>query len=220
VANILSSEPRGLWRVLECFIEQFRGGLARGALDFVEYIEAQSLAPDRHLERFRDDPHVVDRLVHGDLRLLEPRQAPHRHHCRTHRTLDREADVRGRLDILADEREIHAAFGNDLGPVRDMAGHELAGDVGHRRHRHECLLEGLPDLILVESVMIEDLGEDLVAGALPNGLLDEVARPVGPQQVAVRYVHVVGLAAVVVLAVDEAGGHPAGILDRGEGILD
>ena len=114
-------------------------------------------------------------------------QAPYRHHRRSHRALDREGDVAGRLDILADEREVDTAIGNDLGPIGDMAGHELARDVGHRRHRHECLLEGLLDLILVKPVMIEDLGEYLVAGALPNGLLDEVARPVGPQHLITRW---------------------------------
>ena len=115
--SILSSEDIGVWHMAQCCVNKSCGGPARGALDFIEYLEAQRIGPGRHLERFGDNPDVEERLVHGDLRLLEPSETPHRHHCRAHGAFNREGDVRGRLNVLADEREVDAALRNDLGPV-------------------------------------------------------------------------------------------------------
>src|ERR1700693_1810762 len=47
----LSSEDIGVWHMAQSCLKKSCGGRARGALDFIEYLEAQRIGPGRHLER-------------------------------------------------------------------------------------------------------------------------------------------------------------------------
>ena len=58
-------------------------------------------------------------------------QAVDRNHGGADRSFHREHHVALQLHELTDEREVLVARGNDLLAVFQLAGHELAGDVGH-----------------------------------------------------------------------------------------
>lgn len=74
-------------------------------------------------------------------------------HRRADRGFHGEHHITLQLHELADEREVPVARWNDLRAVFQLAGHELAGDIGHD-HGDCC-----------------NAGHDLFAGALGHGLL-------------------------------------------------
>ena len=124
-------------------------------------------------------------------------------HAGAHGILGGENGVARRFRELSDEREVHRAFGHDVGSVACGARHEECRDVGHHaRNRVGAVLGELLDLRFGNAQVVQPFHADLLAGACAQGLFHVVAGHVGEQTVYPAAQLVAGLGAELGLPVE------------------
>ena len=74
-------------------------------------------------------------------------------HSRADSGLHGEHHIALQLHELADERKVLVAVGNDLWTVFQLAGHELAGDIGHDHGNGGDMGHDFVDLVLQAAVI-------------------------------------------------------------------
>ena len=107
------------------------------------------LTPNRHLEQFRDDPRIIDRLVHRDVRLLEPSDGPTPPVAVRTELSTVKLTSAGVSTYWPMNARLTAAVGNDLEPAATRRGMNWLVMSASPRPTHMSAQEAL-DLILVE----------------------------------------------------------------------
>src|ERR1035437_904514 len=156
-------------------------------------VQWKRLVSERSAYRGQEDPNIEPaRMNRYDL-LLKVKQCVNSGHSGAHRVFDGEHAVIRNLSELAEESEINAAWGDDLGTIACDSRHEVRRDIGHDTGDHvRGVLQDLRYLVL-EAEVITQLLEQFTPAAVAHPLLDMVAHRVREQAICPEDLHVVWL---------------------------
>ena len=136
-------------------------------------------------------------------------------HAGADRILRGEDRVSRRLCKLPEEGKILRACRHNIRSVPCLTRHKECGDIRHHdRNSAAAVLRQLLDLVLRHAQMIQPLLADLLACALPHGLLHIIALAVGEQRIHPDEALILRLALKLRLPVDRPAHEPGGILHR------
>ena len=158
----------------------------------------------------------VSDVIHAapDLRdtAIHVHQRVDRDHRRAHGILRGEYRVPRQFREVAQESEIHRAFGHDFGAISGPARHEIRAGKGHHGGDGlRAVCRQILDLILRDADVIQPLHADFFAGAVPHVLFDVIARHIRIQAVKPYEALILGLAVELRLPVDRPAQKPSGI---------
>ena len=209
-----------LFKLLDesAFLQQ---NLNIGALDLLQddlkhllLLEGQRCLTDRLLvdgviAGTQQFPHIVLAAPHLRHAAVNVQQGVDRLHAGTHGILGGEDGVTGRLGKLTDEGEVHSAIGHDLRTVGLLTRLEEGIDI---RHKAGGGVAGIVcqriDLFGRHADVVQPLTADLLASAVPHGLLYIVAFLIGVQRIQPHKHHVLILGLELRLAVNGPGEIP------------